>query len=55
MQSLIDSLVGVEFTKDNLNKNLREFAEVNHLKFAVFMKTLRSALSGLKASICFPY
>lgn len=48
MQSLIDSLANVEFSKDNLNQQLKEFAEVNQLKFAVLMKTLRSALSGLK-------
>ncbi|XP_011182707.1 probable glutamate--tRNA ligase, mitochondrial [Zeugodacus cucurbitae] len=48
MQSLIDSLVSVEFTKDNINQQLKDFAELHHLKFAVFMKTLRSALSGLK-------
>lgn len=51
MQSLIDSLANVEFSKDNLNQQLKEFAEVNQLKFAVLMKTLRSALSGLKASL----
>ncbi|XP_054732812.1 probable glutamate--tRNA ligase, mitochondrial [Anastrepha obliqua] len=48
MQSLIENLVSIEFTKDNLNQKLKEFADENNLKFATFMKTLRSALSGLK-------
>ncbi|CAD7004949.1 unnamed protein product [Ceratitis capitata] len=48
MHSLIDNLVCIEFTKDNLNDKLKEFADVNQLRFADFMKTLRAALSGLK-------
>ncbi|XP_017482137.1 PREDICTED: probable glutamate--tRNA ligase, mitochondrial [Rhagoletis zephyria] len=48
MESLIANLENIEFTKDNLNLKLKEFADNNNVKFAVFMKTLRSALSGLK-------
>ncbi|XP_067645801.1 nondiscriminating glutamyl-tRNA synthetase EARS2, mitochondrial-like [Eurosta solidaginis] len=48
MQSLIEHLACAEFTKDKINEKLTEFADKNQLKFPTFMKTLRSALSGLK-------
>ncbi|XP_067645810.1 nondiscriminating glutamyl-tRNA synthetase EARS2, mitochondrial-like isoform X2 [Eurosta solidaginis] len=48
MQSLIEHLACAQFTKDKLNGKLKKFADKNQLKFATFMKTLRSVLSGLK-------
>ncbi|KAH8297747.1 hypothetical protein KR054_008429 [Drosophila jambulina] len=37
-----------DFTKDELNVRLKNFAQTEHLKFPLMMKALRAALSGLK-------
>lgn len=36
------------FSKDSLNKLLKEFAKQNNVKYSVLMKTLRTVLSGLE-------
>lgn len=37
-----------EFSKENLSKFLKEFADKHNIKYSIFMKMLRSLLSGLK-------
>ncbi|KAH8240103.1 hypothetical protein KR032_011198 [Drosophila birchii] len=51
-QQLIDLLKELDshldFTKDELNVRLKNFAQTEQLKFPLMMKALRAALSGLK-------
>lgn len=46
--SLVTELQDEKFTKQNLQQILKEFSSENALTFGIFMKNLRTVLSGLK-------
>uniref|UniRef100_A0A1A9W3A8 Nondiscriminating glutamyl-tRNA synthetase EARS2, mitochondrial n=1 Tax=Glossina brevipalpis TaxID=37001 RepID=A0A1A9W3A8_9MUSC len=45
--TLHSNLMSCDFTKENLNKVLKDFAKQENIKFPLLMKALRAALSGL--------
>ncbi|XP_061397972.1 probable glutamate--tRNA ligase, mitochondrial [Musca vetustissima] len=45
---LLDTLRKEDFAKDHLNTVLKDYSKQNGIKFPILMKSLRSALSGLK-------
>lgn len=48
IDSLVDQLEDENFSKQNLNRILKEFSSSKNLTFSNFMKNLRTMISGLK-------
>lgn len=48
IDQLVDQLEDENFSKQNLNRILKDFSSSKNLTFSNFMKNLRTMISGLK-------